>query len=217
MSCVAVLMPKAPVGKSCDSYQTPGIFRGDADHLVDDLISACERKPTTGYGGFGRELVRWADDSTDSALSQALEAKSRQIDASPSKFPQGSHKHARPTSRSPASPDHKNKGGQVKRTKTRAAGEQLVAAVKRSAPTRIPAANPTRRTSLDKVVSSEFACPAFASSPKPEDLPMPTSSLLTRALTSGRSPSPLKMADLQAENGVVHKPRMVPVYVSVKK
>ncbi len=47
------------------------------------------------------------------------------------------------------------------------------------------------RPSLDAGV---FSCPAVAASPKPEALPMPTSGLLTRVASRGRSPSPSKVA-----------------------
>lgn len=42
--------------------------------------------------------------------------------------------------------------------------------------------------------SSACACPALAASPKPEQLPMPTTGLLSRAFVHGRSPSPPKDA-----------------------
>lgn len=60
---------------------------------------------------------------------------------------------------------------------------------KRASATPRGASPPVRRASLG---DSSFACPSFAAAPKPEALPMPTSSLLTRALVR-RSPSPPKM------------------------
>lgn len=51
--------------------------------------------------------------------------------------------------------------------------------------------SPVRRCSLD-AAQGMYACPSFAAAPKPEALPMPTSSLMTRALYR-RSPSPPKM------------------------
>lgn len=57
-------------------FQKPGIFRGDADSMVDDLIAACEKHSAGScvYSGFGRQLVPWTDDSVPT-LAQPLEAK----------------------------------------------------------------------------------------------------------------------------------------------
>lgn len=52
--------------------------------------------------------------------------------------------------------------------------------------------SPARRCSLEQAGQGSYACPSFAAAPKPEALPMPTSSLLTRALYR-RSPSPPKL------------------------
>jgi hypothetical protein len=62
------------------------------------------------------------------------------------------------------------------------------AAAKRARAAPAPAA---RRCSLDAAQGGSYACPSFAAAPKPEALPMPTSSLMTRALHR-RSPSPPK-------------------------
>jgi hypothetical protein len=59
-----------------------------------------------------------------------------------------------------------------------------------ASPTQIPrASNGGRRLSADYTPAG-FACPAVAASPKPENLPMPTS-LMSRVVRS-RSPSPPK-------------------------
>ncbi|KAI8467438.1 MAG: hypothetical protein J3K34DRAFT_430657 [Monoraphidium minutum] len=79
------------------------------------------------------------------------------------------------------SPDHK-----------KSAGGAPVAAKRARAPGSPPAA---RRCSLD--AAQGYACPSFNAAPKPEALPMPTSSLMTRALFR-RSPSPMKCAMVAA-------------------
>lgn len=61
--------------------------------------------------------------------------------------------------------------------------------------TRSPKAQGGGRQSLD---STSFACPAIASSPKPQDLPLP------RTLLRGRSVSPPKDSFYQAGQMLVH-------------
>jgi hypothetical protein len=179
------------------------VFRGDSEDMVDRLIEACQeaRAPVaSGYTGFGRALEpasAWLCDETapvpcattrgTAASSPNLKKGSNNNSVSNSKkFPQGSHKHARSSpsksSSMPSSPEHKRGGSMCaqpgRATKTAATNGALAK----------PAAPAT---------SNAFACPAIAASPKPEAVPMPTSSLLTRALRA-RSPSPDKAIDCGA-------------------
>jgi hypothetical protein len=58
------------------------IFRGDAEHLVDELIAACQKKPcvSTAYTGYGRELVPWTDgDATAAVCSEPLDGQARWV------------------------------------------------------------------------------------------------------------------------------------------
>lgn len=72
-------------------------------------------------------------------------------------------------------------------------GRSPAAAAKRARPFTAASAPAARRCSLEHAApGGAYACPSFAAAPKPEALPMPTSSLLTRALCR-RSPSPPKM------------------------
>jgi hypothetical protein len=100
-----------------------------------------------------------------------------------------SGKHPRYTNRAPESPEHK------KRSKQQHAS---------AAPT--PAAAVRRASSGGSSSSSGYACPALAASPKPEQLPMPTTGLLSRALVRGRSPSPPKDAYATSETKYYQSP-----------
>lgn len=115
--------------------------------------------------------MHWANSSLSALLSLlCCRGSSKGQQASYAKFPAPvSHKHAR-AARMLDSPQHKK--GQSKRSK---AGS--------------PARSASPRTSSDAC-----ACPALAASPKPENLPMPTTGLLSRALVRSRSPSPPKDA-----------------------
>ncbi|KAF8069467.1 hypothetical protein HT031_001583 [Scenedesmus sp. PABB004] len=145
--------------------------------MVDALIAACERRPVAASASpelFGRELVPWTDDDAPfAALEAPLEGRGSH------KFPSGSHKHARPAGgRAPESPEHKRAAP--------AGGKRS----KANTPPRRSAEVP--RGARLSSGGSGFACPALAASPKPENLPMPTTGLLSRATLRGRSPSPAK-------------------------
>jgi hypothetical protein len=146
------------------------LFKGDAAHLVDELIRCSQLKPAALPHLEGRELVPWTDDSVvPGAGFLPLENRRPQ---SASKFPA---RHARsPTAAAAAAQER----GASKRSKV-------------ASPTQIPraASNGGRRLSADYTPAG-FACPAVAASPKPENVPMPTG-LMSRAVRS-RSPSPPK-------------------------
>lgn len=161
------------------------IFRGDAEGFVDMLIAASRSKPVASpqlCALQGRELVPWqSEDSCSSAalLDMPLESSSSIRRSSPqqhygSKFPQ---RQARPSTAAASAAAGGQGAGAKRGNNARAAGAS------------------GRRLSADHAPAPRiagFACPVVAASPKPEALPMPTSSLLTRALVR-RSPSPPKM------------------------
>lgn len=159
------------------------IFRGDAEHLVDELIAACQKKPvaSTAYTGYGRELVPWTDDSVvPAACSESLDRQSRRTTGQERvRVPANPHKHARAAGRVADSPEQKKT--QSKRSKT-----SVALAFYQAAP---GVSGSSRRSSSS---DSGFACPAIATSPKPEQLPMPTNGFMSRALLRARSPSPPK-------------------------
>lgn len=166
--------------------QFSGKFKGDGEAMLTALIKACEVKPISPAANpawAGRELVPWTDDSAqvESCLEfQPLEANSRR---SGCKFPECSStpKQGRPARSVPDSPQHKK--AQAKRSKV-------------GSPPRSPPRSISPRISSSSSSSSNVACacPALAASPKPENLPMPTTGLLSRAFVRGRSPSPPKDA-----------------------
>lgn len=126
-------------------------FRGDAPHLLDRLVQACQQKTVNApLPGYGRELQPvcndWLTGADCGALGAALEA--------PRKAQQQPH-HQQHKKRAPASPQR-------------------------------------RRSAEQPQAVAGYACPSFSAAPKPEALPMPTSSLMTRALQCRRSPSPPK-------------------------
>lgn len=175
-------------------FPSVGMFRGDAEGMVEALIKACERKPVASTACaelFGRELVPWTDDSAaqGAPLDQPLEAGNRRAQPG-SKFPSGSHKHARPSARMPESPEHKK--GHAKRSKVGSTPPRSIS------PRAAQQQQQGRRSSCE--VSSSFACPALAASPKPENLPMPTTGLMSRAIVRGRSPSPVKDVGYQGSS-----------------
>jgi hypothetical protein len=162
--------------------QFSGKFKGDGEAMLTALIKACEVKPISPAANpawAGRELVPWTDDSVQAEVClefQPLEASSRR---SGCKFPQPSstHKQARPARAVPDSPQHKK--AQAKRSKVGSPPRSI---------------SPRISSSSSSSSSAACACPALAASPKPENLPMPTTGLLSRAFVRGRSPSPPKDA-----------------------
>lgn len=151
-------------------YGRIGQFKGDSEGLVDCLIKACEQRPASSAvsSSFGRELVPWTDDAALGMLLEPLECSGRR---SGSMFPPASKTGPR------GSPAHK--ASNHKRVK--ASGSPRSGSPRAAEPARVKRAS-----------TNGFACPALASAPKPCDLPMPTSGLMSRAILRSRSPSPGK-------------------------
>lgn len=159
MACVAVQqMPRA------------GVFRGDAQELVDALIEASRIPVVSKHASpslVGRELVPWVPDEgapLQPSMHEALEGKTGHFASlSPRKFNGDSRK----------SPNKRGKAGNRVSSSGSAAESYSTRGISRYA-------NPTA-----------FTCPALASAPRPEAVPMP-SGLLSRAASRSRSPSPPK-------------------------
>lgn len=210
MSCAAVAMPPS-------ALHAP-IFKGDADYLVDHLIAACAKKPSPqGYTGFGRELVPceatgfFEDLVTPTCLSAAM-SKALEKRSSSKSFTQAqtaSHKHPRASTQSPpahksirtsdkASPEPVPQAGRRARAVARDLNNGFAAASAAINIASAASAPPTAGYSAPPKAAAAaarmgYVCPAFATSPKPEAVPMPTSGLLVRAANAAaksRSPSP---------------------------
>jgi hypothetical protein len=169
-------------------------FKGDGEHLLDMLVEACAAKTQNSqHAGYGRELIPCADAWLTAGDTKTTRHEGRKT-----------HKYGgNNAGRSPASPPRPSGRADTKAPTSNA----KCAVFKRSAsyglsdaasPIAIPFTNQmtnnnasSPRPSLDAGV---FSCPAVAASPKPEALPMPTSGLLTRVASRGRSPSPSKVA-----------------------
>lgn len=169
-----------------------GCFSGDADHFLDDLIAACERKEVKApHSGFGRDLVPYFDYG-----SPVMDGNMSPINIRPGRAALESRKHVR------SSPV---KGGSVcgpkeKQPKTRRArnspGSGSCSADDMShegtcLSTEVAFSKfPNTQLSINTVGVSglrfDFAAPAFAS-PKPEQVPLPTF-LLGRATKAVQEP-----------------------------
>lgn len=147
-----------------------GLFKGDAPELVEALIQA-SRIPVVAKNAqpslVGRELVPWqADDSTPQhpVMHEALE-----------------NKRGIPGTSSPTKSSFERRRSPVKRAKGG------YGAARSGSPPADESCTSRASTGGDR-----FACPALASAPRPEALPMPTTGLLSRAGARSRSPSPSK-------------------------
>jgi hypothetical protein len=147
-----------------------GQFKGDGEGLVDCLIKACEQRPASSAvsASFGRELVPWTDDTTLGMTLEPLECSGRR---SGSMFPATSKTGPKGSPAHKASANKRAKASGSPRSGSPHAAQPVCG----------------KRTS-----TNGFACPALASAPKPCDLPMPTSGLMSRAILRSRSPSPGK-------------------------
>lgn len=145
-----------------------GLFKGDAPELVEALIQA-SRIPVVAKNArpslVGRELVPWqADESLPQhpAMHQALE-----------------NGLGKPGAASPTRGcSDRRRSSPIKRAKAYG-----------FARSGSPRADESQGSSAS-VGGASFACPALASAPRPEALPMPTTGLLSRAGARSRSPSP---------------------------
>jgi hypothetical protein len=144
-----------------------GLFKGDAPELVEALIQASRISVAKNAlpSLVGRELVPWQDESVPHPVMHlALE--------------DGVGKSSSAYSISKGAVDRR-RSSPVKRVKTygRARSGSPCGADE----------SPGNKASAR---GASFACPALASAPRPEALPMPTTGLLSRAGVRSRSPSP---------------------------
>jgi hypothetical protein len=161
-------------------------FRGDAPHLVDDLIAASQIVPSATYTGFGRELVAAtatgffaADLATATPAATATGSSPPRAAPSPLAKSGGGRRRSsngqqqQQQQQQPQPPQHakKQKGPAATSTNNKPQQPPLT-----SAPPRGP------------VPSGLSGCLASSASPRPEALPRPQ--LLARA----RRPSPPAMS-----------------------
>lgn len=144
-------------------------FRGDGEGLVDRLISVSQMQPAAKTA-----RQEWIGRPLqkwcdDSASSLLLEPLETTNRRSAAVAVKGPSGHGKVQPRG-------NKGSAIGRTRS-------------------PKAHGGHRQSLD---NTGYACPAIASSPKPQDLPLP------KTLLRGRSISPPKDSFFQAGQMLVH-------------
>lgn len=180
-----------------------GAFKGDGEHLVDMLVEACAAKThNSPLAGYGRELIPCADAwLTAGDRKMGNTARNSNNSRATSSPKQGRNA----AGRTPASPFRAARAAQQDLTKAAPASKNNASGIKRcasytdpSSPIAIPSTNqfPIRGTASPRAPqdAGAYLCPAVAASPKPEALPMPTTGLLTRVASRGRSPSPSKVA-----------------------
>lgn len=153
---------------------TKGCFRGDAAHLVDDLIAASQIVPSSTYTGYGRELV--AATSTgffapDLATATAATTAPRPVAAAPA--------HAQK-----AGGRRRSSGGQAHQQQVQQPQQQQQQHAKKQKGQANAATTMTTTTTAAAAPSGLSGCLASSASPRPEALPRPQ--LLARA----RRPSP---------------------------
>lgn len=172
----------------------PKCFTGDADSLVDDLIAACETKPApSSYTGYGRELVPYNFDcgstgpqtkSPNAVLRGPLEQTKKRASVKGARnrgeATDSPSKSARKTAR-------RNPEEATAVVSGSTAARQKYSNVK-NGPTNmcVTVASPIMKTAS---VAAAVAVPSFVS-PKPEAVPLPTSSLLQRAAVNKQRGSP---------------------------
>lgn len=167
------------------TFATKQFWAGDADHLVDDLIAACARKPVLApSAGFGRELVPYFDTHVDSAgfgnLSSAT-ARAARGASHPIKHPRVATDGKQRAGDLPSPDGHKQKRNKVSNKPGRSGTEATSAP---SSPSASSSSGASHKSAKIPAVQSQHTAPGFQTSPKPEKLPMPTSSLFQRASAS---------------------------------
>lgn len=157
------------------SATTSKVFRGDGDDLVDALVEACKPVSRPSLEGFGRTLTPYFGSSEPLGQEESGSAK----------------------------PSNKRKGSPPNLQRTRPASSDKLPS--QTGLSKLPRSNPVKQATaastavLKKKVtqgllaaaaeaptsSSSFACPRIFSSPKPCEVPLPSSRLLMRAAHSG--------------------------------
>lgn len=148
--------------------ETSTKFAGDADGLLDRLIVACQQKPvvTVTHAGYGRELVPYfGEDDSSMTLVPRQHSDRRRSRTSPPK-------------KAVCSQVASSAGSNVATTSSGRSSPRQVQA------DRAPVLPPSSVLSgLDVSKCFSVAGPGFFVSPKPEAVPLPTSGLLTRAIS----------------------------------
>jgi len=213
MSCATLLPPAGP--------QQPRIFKGDADILVDRLVAACAEAPNAGrqLPGFGRDLVPVASEWLElpAPLASRANGHEKRAAAGGAANPKAKkHNAGEKAAKAAAKKASSSKGGSPTLGPRDAPREPLApppaalcpggddagfsllsgltaltSGAARAAPApAAPVARPVAAAPAGRPAG--YACPNFAVSPKPADLPMP-GGLLSRAAarkttSAGNSP-----------------------------
>ncbi|KAL6755961.1 hypothetical protein V8C86DRAFT_151003 [Haematococcus lacustris] len=168
-------------------------FRGDAEGLLDALVAACAAQPQLGKVT-ERELQPYFETNATPSSVASTRSPSTSHDFASLEIVIKKASKRRPSPPNPARPDAPTQqlpsNGRKQRCSTGptpSPSKGLYVNVQRMprtepslsiAPLATPPVSATRAAAT---AGSHFACPAMFSSPKPEALPMPTSSLLLRA------------------------------------
>lgn len=203
----SVTMANLPV---CRVEVSQRMFKGDDDRLLERMIEACQSRPSARLPGYGRQLVPFFPDACDES-GQPLEYRSRakRGDASkaenrrhgkkksPRKSVSNTRESCSPASRASGSDEASSvrlEGTRPKLENKFVLKEKALAVSKEVGLQGAGRAGHFIQNSGGKqrcgasyshkgfVTNATFAGPGYFLSPPPEDLPMPTAFLLSRAM-----------------------------------
>jgi len=195
---VAALLPARPeVSKA--------FFKGDDERLLERMLEACQARPTARLPGYGRQLVPYFSKAAE-GTGQPLEHRSRagkRGDASkpesrrqnkkksPRKgannagggFNAGAGRDGAPQgSQPPSAPISSGRGRTEERAAVRKKASVSVGEAVARGATGPCSGQEQRCSGRVGVPDASFAGPGYFLSPPPEALPMPTATLLSRAM-----------------------------------
>eukprot|EP00803_Ostreobium_quekettii_P007492 evm.model.scf_227.8 EVM.evm.TU.scf_227.8 scf_227:109742-110953(-) len=192
---VAALLPTRPeVSKA--------FFKGDDERLLERMLEACQARPTARLPGYGRQLVPYFSEAAEGA-GQPLEHRARAGKREGTSKPEGRRQNKKKSPRrgannagggfsAGAGRDGALQGGQsppVPINSGRGRPEERGAIRKKAS---VPAGQAAAKGAAGHcdvheqrkagVPDATFAGPGYFLSPPPEALPMPTPTLLSRAM-----------------------------------
>jgi len=186
------------------------VFKGDDERLLQRMVEACQARPTARMPGYGRQLVPYFAEAAEGA-GQPLEHRARAAKKADAAKPEGRRQNKRrsPRKGSPRNSSPRNgangafnAGREDERTDRGRQSPPAQANSKAKADDRAALRKKASITAGEAVArgggqerrcqnydgracgraDATFAGPGYFLSPPPEALPMPTASLLSRAM-----------------------------------
>lgn len=203
----SVTMANLPV---CRVEVSQSMFKGDDERLLERMIEACQSRPSARLPGYGRQLVPFFPDPCDKA-GQPLEYRSRAAKRGDASKPD-SRRHGKKKSPRKSVSNTRDSCNPVRVSGSHGASSVRLEGTRPKMENRLVLKEKTLAVSNEVglqgavrvghfiqksggkqrcgasynhkgfVTDASFAGPGYFLSPPPEDLPMPTAFLLSRAM-----------------------------------